>query len=283
MEYDTRNISQSLTYKGKSVVVTGCASGMGRATARMLTELGAEVHGLDFQDCEPGLTSFRRFDLRDPASIDAVAQAIGSSVKSIDALFNCAGLPTTFPAMDVMKVNYIGTRYLTEQLLPFMTRGSAIGSISSSGGGIAWAKHLPTLLELLAIEDYDLATAWAEAHPEDVKEGYSLAKEAVIVWTMQKAAELIERGIRINCTLPGATQTPMMVDHFERQSPRAVSAFARPIMRRSSPEEQARPLIFLNSDAASYINGVALPVDGGFLAGLAIGQFTLAELLAPNT
>ena len=72
--------------------------------------------------------------------------------------------------------------------------------------------------------------------------------------------------------MPGPTQTPMMA-HFEA-APKAsvLEAAAQPINRRSTPEEQAGPLVFLNSDAASYINGVCFAVDGGFMGGVATGQ-----------
>ena len=119
-----------LGYKNKRVVVSGCFSGMGEATARQLVEVGAEVHGFDFKESKVDMASFTLVDLRDPASIDAAVAGLGGRV---DALFNCAGLPQTAPPMDVMKVNYIGTRYLTDQLLPLMPEGAAIASISSTG------------------------------------------------------------------------------------------------------------------------------------------------------
>src|SRR5580658_7795906 len=98
-------MTDHLGYKGKRVVVSGCFSGMGEATAKLLQQLGAEVHGLDYKPSKLELASFNQMDLRDPGSIDAAAAKIGGRV---DALFNCAGLPQTFPPLDVMKVNYIG-------------------------------------------------------------------------------------------------------------------------------------------------------------------------------
>lgn len=265
-----------LGYKGKRVVVSGCFSGMGEATARLLVELGAEVHGLDYKDSSLDLASFRTVDLRDPSSIDAVAKAIGGSV---DGLFNCAGLPQTSPPLDVMKVNYAGTRRLTERLLPFMGEGSAIVSISSNGG-LGWSRRIPVLMELLQIGDFEASLKWCEDHADQVREGYAFSKEAIILWTMQISSQLIQQGIRINCTTPGPTQTPMMAE-FEAATAAAVLDFAaQPINRRSTPEEQAQPLIFLNSDAASYINGVSLPVDGGFMAGVATGQLDLGAMAA---
>lgn len=264
-----------LGYKNKRVIVSGCFSGMGEATARELLSLGAEVHGLDFKEAGLDLASFTQVDLRDPETIDAAVAAVGGRV---DALFNCAGLPQTAPPLDVMKVNYIGTRYLTEQVLPLMGEGGAIASISSNGG-MGWSRKLDMLMPLVQIPPYEDIVKWCEDNPGTVNEGYSLSKEAVIVWTMYASAGLIKRGIRINCTLPGPTQTPMM-NHFESATRAEVlDTFIQPINRRSTPEEQAAPLLFLNSDVASYVNGLAMPVDGGFMSGMMTGQVDISALM----
>lgn len=264
-----------LTYKDKRVVVSGCFSGMGEATARLLLKLGAEVHGLDYKPSRLELASFTQTDLRDPKSIDAAAAKIGK----VDALFNCAGLAQTSPPIEVMKVNYLGARRLTEALLPAMSPGSSVVSISSTAG-LGWSRRLPAVMELIKIEDYDQAVDWCERNAaETVREGYTFSKEAIVVWTMMFATRLIKRGIRLNCTMPGPTQTPMMA-HFESATKSSViEAATQPINRRSTAEEQAGPLVFLNSDAASYINGVALAVDGGFLGGIATGQIDPRSLM----
>jgi NAD(P)-dependent dehydrogenase (short-subunit alcohol dehydrogenase family) len=267
-----------LGYKNKRVIVSGCFSGMGEATARQLVDLGAEVHGLDFKESTLDLASFNQVDLRDPASIDAGVAAIGGEV---DALFNCAGLPQTAPPLDVMKVNYIGARHLTDKVLPLMGEGGAIASISSTGG-MGWSRRLPLLMEFVQLESFEDILKWCEENPETVHEGYSLSKEAMIVWTMMASSQLIKRGIRINCTLPAPTQTPMM-DHFESATRAEVlDTFVQPINRRATPAEQAGPLVFLNSAAASYVNGLVMPVDGGFMGGVATGQVDLSAL-APSS
>ena len=264
-----------LGYKNKRVIVSGCFSGMGEATARILLEQGAEVHGLDYKQTALDLASFTQVDLRDPAAIDAAVAGIGGKV---DGLFNCAGLPQTAAPIDVMKVNYAGTRRVTEQVLPLMSEGAAIASISSTAG-MGWSGKIPMLMELIQAGSYQDTIKWCEDNAETVNEGYTLSKEAIILWTLFNSAQLIKRGIRINCTLPGPTQTPMM-DHFESRTEAVVlNTFIQPIDRRSTPEEQAVALVYLNSDAASYINGVALPVDGGFLGGVATGQVDLSALM----
>jgi NAD(P)-dependent dehydrogenase (short-subunit alcohol dehydrogenase family) len=268
-------MSEFLGYKNKRVIVSGCFSGMGEATARLLLKEGAEVHGLDYKDSALDLASFTNVDLRDPASIDSAVGKIGGKV---DALFNCAGLPQTFPPMDVMKVNFAGTRHLTEKVLPLMSAGGAIASISSNGG-LGWSRRIPVLMQAIGIEGFDPFMKWCEENAETVREGYSFSKELVIAWTMLRSQTLIKQGIRINCTMPGPTQTPMMA-HFESASKASVlEAAAQPINRRSTPDEQAGPLVFLNSDVASYVNGLCFYVDGGFMAGIATGQIDLRTLM----
>lgn len=270
-----------LGYKNKRVIVSGCFSGMGEATARLLVETGAEVHGIDYKETSLKLASFNQVDLRDPAAIKSAIDGIAKKVSGgkVDALFNCAGLPQTAAAIDVMRVNFAGTRYVTECVVPLMSEGGAIASISSNGG-LGWSRRMPVLMDLISKSGYEEAVAWCEANPDHVKEGYTLSKEAIIVWTMLMSQRLIKQGIRINCTLPGPTQTPMM-NHFEAATQAVVlDTFTLPTGRRSTPEEQAQALILLNSSAAGFINGVALPVDGGFMAGLATGQIDLAKIMA---
>ncbi|KEZ19720.1 3-alpha-hydroxysteroid dehydrogenase [Sphingobium yanoikuyae] len=269
-------MSDILGYKGKRVIVSGCFSGMGEATAKLLLELGAEVHGLDFRDSSLPLASFTNVDLRDPASIEAAVAGIGGKV---DALFNCAGLPQSFPPLDVMKVNFIGLRHLTEQVLPLMGPGSAIASIASTGG-LGWSRRIPTNMEFVTTKGYDAAVAWCEAHLDDVvKEGYSFSKENVIVWTQFMGAHLIKKGIRINCTLPSPTQTPMMATFEAASGKDVVAAAAEPMGRYSTPAEQAGGIVLLNSDLAGIVNGVVFPVDGGFMGGVATGQVDLSVMM----
>jgi NAD(P)-dependent dehydrogenase (short-subunit alcohol dehydrogenase family) len=271
-------MSDWINYKNKRVVITGCFSGMGEATARLLLSLGAEVHGLDYKPSSLDLASFKLTDLRDPASIDAAANGI---VGRVDALFNCAGVPSTFAPMDVFKVNYIGPRRLTDRLLPQMSEGSAIACIASTAG-FAWARRLERVKTLIAQSSYEAAVSWCEEHLQTDKDAYTFSKQAIIVWTLISSASLIKRGVRMNCILPGPTSTPFMEQQSTITPGAAIDAFTQPINRRSSPEEQAGPLVFLNSDAASYINGVALPVDGGFMGGIASGELDLAKLFSAN-
>jgi NAD(P)-dependent dehydrogenase (short-subunit alcohol dehydrogenase family) len=269
-------MTEFMNYRNKRVVVSGCFSGMGEATAKLLLSLGAEVHGIDYKDCALPLASFNRVDLRDPASIDAVVKKVGGKV---DALFNCAGLPQTFPPVEVMKVNYAGTRHLIERMVPLMAPGSAIANVASTAG-LGWSRKMAVIMPLLKIDTFEGAVEWCEANLETVREGYSFSKEVMITWTLMTSSHLIKKGIRLNCTLPGPTQTPMMTEFESKSELSVIAAATQPINRRSTPDEQAGPLVFLNSDAASYINGVALAVDGGFIGGISTGQIDLGSLMS---
>ncbi|MDE2302187.1 MAG: coniferyl-alcohol dehydrogenase [Sphingomonadales bacterium] len=266
-----------LGYRGKRVIVSGCFSGMGEATAKLLLDLGAEVHGLDYKDCALPLASFNRLDLRDPASIEAGVKAVGGKV---DALFNCAGLAGggAFAPIETMKVNFIGTRHLTEQVLGHMGAGAAIVSIASTGG-LGWSRRIPVHMELLQVQGFAPAVAWCEAHMDQVAEGYAFSKEAVIVWTQFMGARLIKQGIRINCSLPSPTETPMMATFHATSGKDIVDAAAEPLGRYTTPAEQAGGIVLLNSALASVVNGVVLPVDGGFMGGVVTGQVDLSKMM----
>src|SRR5215211_6611473 len=116
-------------YDGRRVVVTGCASGIGEHVARQLTELGAEVVGVDVQRPALQLREFHELDLSDPASIDQAVKSIGDHV---DALFNVAGVSSGIgDPLRVVMINFLGTRQFTEALIPAMPPGSAIANVSS--------------------------------------------------------------------------------------------------------------------------------------------------------
>lgn len=268
-----------LGYSGRRCIVTGAASGMGEATARILTDLGAEVHTVDIRKPDiTGLASYSETDLRDPDAIARTVNAIGGVVNN---LFNCAGLPNDFPPLDVMLVNFCGLRELTERVVPLMIDGAAISSIASVAG-MAWQGNQEKLAELLATPDHAAARAWCEAHPADLANAYGLSKEAINMHTATRCVDLIGKGIRINTLNPGPTDTPMM-PHFEQANGvDFMREFPKPIGRNSRPEEQAWPLIFLGSPRASYVTGISIFADGGFTGALFTGQVDFARLLPPG-
>jgi NAD(P)-dependent dehydrogenase (short-subunit alcohol dehydrogenase family) len=265
-----------LQYEGKRVIVTGAASGMGAATAEILVELGAEVHAIDIKKpAVTGLASFSQVDLREPEQIDDAVAKIG---KIVNALFNCAGLPNTFPNLDVMLVNFCGLRAVTEAVVPLMIDGSAIASIASSAG-IGWMQNMGTLFELLGTPDYAAARAWCDAHPKELQNAYGFSKEAINAYTAGRSFPLAQQGIRINCVNPGPTDTPMMPEFEKAVGKKYMDDFPVPLGRHAVAEEQAWPMVFLNSTRCSFVTGLQFDADGGFKGGLFTGQIDPAVLM----
>ncbi|ARS26232.1 SDR family oxidoreductase [Sphingomonas sp. KC8] len=266
------------SHAGKKVLVIGCYSGIGRAVAEELVRLGAVVHGIDWKPVDnPGLSAFTLCDLRDIGSIDAALTEIQGP---LDAVYYCSGLPQTHAAADVVTVNFINMRYCIEQVRTKIRDGGAIAVIASTAGN-GWVNRAALITEFVATPDHVSAQAWVEPRLAGVGDPYSFSKEAVIAWGMRESAHILaNRGIRLNLLSPGPTISGMTPDFDSFAGPKVIDVYTQPLGRRSLPEEQAWPLIFLNSDAASYVNGCNFIADAGFTAGMATGQIDLDRLLA---
>jgi NAD(P)-dependent dehydrogenase (short-subunit alcohol dehydrogenase family) len=261
-------VKDVLGYQGKRVVVTGAASGMGAATAGLLIDIGANVIAVDVKPTDLAVESFLEVDLRDRTAIDEAAAAIGAPV---DAVFSVAGLPgPPFSDLDTMKVNFIGARHLIESLVPSMGNGGAVACVASNAG-LYWQQETDTLLPFVQT-DFAGGVAWCEEHPKAILGGYMFSKKAINAWVAWRAASLIKDGIRLNCSNPGPTDTAMMPAFEAQAGKELIDAFVGPSGRRSTAEEQAWPLLFLNSPRSSYIAGESLHVDAGFLGAMVTGQ-----------
>jgi NAD(P)-dependent dehydrogenase (short-subunit alcohol dehydrogenase family) len=272
-----------LGYRDASVVVTGAASGMGRATAEILVELGASVTAIDIKPTDVAVSHFMEVDLRDRRAIDDAVAAIDEPVHN---LFSCAGLPgPPFSELDTMKVNFVGARHLAEGLVPKMPAGSSISAISSSAA-VGWQDQIATIGPLLGTAGFDEAVEWLEANEELWSwSGYLFSKWVVDAWVGWWYPDLAPKGIRINCINPGPTDTAMMPAFHDFATKEVVDQAVGPIGRYARAEEQAWPLVMLGSPRSSYIAGEVLAVDGGFQGARDTGrqQAAWADMITDST
>jgi NAD(P)-dependent dehydrogenase (short-subunit alcohol dehydrogenase family) len=164
----------------------------------------------------------------------------------------------------VVTINFLGTRRFTEALLPKMPPGSAIANVSSLAAS-AYRENASVTAALLDTESMADGIEWCERNPQPVSDGggYRLSKEAIILYGMATVTALGANGIRINCTAPGVTDTPILDQLRTAYGQEFLDSFSTPLGRAAEADEQASVLVFLNSRAASYITGQVIWVDGG--------------------
>jgi 3-oxoacyl-[acyl-carrier protein] reductase len=235
--------------RGKSAIVTGAASGIGRATALTLAAAGARVIGFDRQpaetDNEANNTACSYATLAvDVTSETAVAQGVGAAVErlgSVDILVNSAGIEIDEPLADadiasldrMYAVNVRGTFLVGRAVLPHLADGSRIINLASE---LAY-----------------LGRAGSSA--------YAATKGAIIALTRSWARELAPR-VLVNAVAPGPTDTPLL--HFDTLPPHVQALeLSNPLGRLGRPEEIAAVIRFLAGAGASFITGQCFGVDGG--------------------
>jgi NAD(P)-dependent dehydrogenase (short-subunit alcohol dehydrogenase family) len=260
-----------LDFTAQTVVITGAATGMGHETTQLLLDAGAEVHTLDVADVSLPVASSHRCDLADRGAIDA---AVGSLPDAIDVLVNCAGIPngSHWSALDIMRVNFLGLRHLTEQLLDRIAPGGAVTNVASIAGN-GWQAHAAELIELMGTDFAD-GEAWCRTREELLGDGYFFSKEAVRFYTLWRSVQTVKAGVRMNSISPGVTDTKIMADFRAGIGDAAIDMTAgEGIGRLAQPAEMAPAILFLSHrGAASYINGSNLIIDGGFSAAMDTGQ-----------
>jgi len=226
-----------VTLKGKVALVTGAARGIGAAIADAFEKQGCAVHRLDLQ-------SGIRVDITDRTALAAAVKRIGA----IDILINNAGLlargpfdETTGEQWDrLVAVNLTGVFNCVQAVVPAMRgrRGASIiniASVSAEKGGGA------------------MGNVW-----------YGTTKAGVVAMTRGLGRELGPQGIRVNAIAPGVIETEMVREHLSPELREKVLA-RFPLGRFATVEEVAQVALFLASDAASFVTGETIAVDGGFL------------------
>jgi 2-hydroxycyclohexanecarboxyl-CoA dehydrogenase len=243
-----------MDFANKTAIVTGAASGIGKATARALAEAGAHVVVADIDAAggeavagdlrsEGRQATFMRVDMTDPASIEAFAAAVQAQHGPIDVLVNAAGWGRTAPFIDgtpefwnrLVALNFIGPMTLAKALLPAMMErhGGSIVNVASDAGRVG------SLGETV----------------------YSGTKGGLIAFSKSLARETARYHINVNCVCPGPTDTPLMAAVPDKVKEALTKAI--PFHRLGRPEEVADAVAFLASGRAAYITGQVLSVSGG--------------------
>jgi NAD(P)-dependent dehydrogenase (short-subunit alcohol dehydrogenase family) len=243
---------------GKAAVVTGGASGLGRATATALARAGVQVLVADVDE-EMGAETvaivedagsaglFVATDVTRPEAVEAMVAACVAAFGSLDFAVNNAGTTgkggfvADYDLDDwhrTVAINLDGVFYALRAELPVMV-GQGKGSIVNvaSGAGLVGFAGLPA---------------------------YVASKHGVVGLTRAAAIEYAKQGVRVNCVCPGSTRTPML-EGFMGDDPRIEKMMVAgvPLGRLGRPEEIAEAIVWLLSDAASFVIGHALAVDGG--------------------
>lgn len=262
-------------YKNKICVVTGAASGIGKKTAELLIELDAEVYALDITKIElEGAKKFIEVDLSSKESIDLAMKQLPEHIDSFFGVAGLSGAKTNY--YKTFTVNYIANKYITEEYLKNrMSTGGTIAYVTSTGG-LYWDKYAHEF------EKFTNAKTWdemIEALHKQAKEttlgmmAYPLSKRALNYYMAKLAIELGPEKIRVNALLPGSTDTGMKKEfEVEAGGIDALVAETGTAKRLATPEEMAEPLIFLNSDMATFITGLPLIVDAGTNAMIKLKQ-----------
>jgi 3-oxoacyl-[acyl-carrier protein] reductase len=234
-----------LSFQGQTVLVTGAAGGIGSETARILAGLGARLALCDITDCEPLAQKLRvagvavvtaQFDIRDRRA----AEAFVDGQPQLDAIIANAGYcpwddwgdDDWDAAFDkVVDINLLGVINFMRPALKRMRaqgygRAVLVASVAGRMGGLRASPH------------------------------YVAAKGGIIAMTKWMAAKAAPDGVNVNAVAPGATATAMTAGT-------TMDAGTIPLRRLARPEEIAKPIVFLCSDAASYICGATLDVNGG--------------------
>ncbi len=254
-------------YNGKVCVVTGAASGMGKATTEMLVKNGAEVYALDVNPVAvEGIKKYIYVDLCKKESIDKAFEEVPAK---IDCFFGIAGLKgLTMAFIDVAKINLISNKYICQEILPERMVDYGAIALVTSVAGVRWEVdgNLKFYKAAVEAEGWDNTVAAIEAT------GMTRSNNGfAYVYTKLAANYLVSRlvglygakHVRVNAIMPGDTATNFGSESGTKVVSENVSPYAGYAGRAATAEEMAYPLLFLNSDMASFISGAYLFVDCG--------------------
>jgi NAD(P)-dependent dehydrogenase (short-subunit alcohol dehydrogenase family) len=252
--------SVTVRLKDKVAIITGAASGIGKATAKLFAEHGAKVVVADI-DKDGGSQTVTQIQNGGNEAIfvetdvtlkvdteKMVAQTVETYGK-LDILFNNAGIAMRLPVAELPEEDW--HRCLDVNLTGvFLCAKAAIPAMQKNGGG--------SIINMSSI--YGVVGA-------DVRAAYVASKGGVTNLTRGMALDYAENNIRVNCICPGFVETPLVAGVIKTPEEYQALADKHPMCRLGQPEEIAYGALYLASDESAFVTGIALPIDGGYTAG----------------
>ena len=251
---------------GKTILITGVASGIGARTAELAGQLGADVIGLDMREPADHHGTFVKADISSKAGVDDLVARLP---QRLDALCNVAGLSGNTGAAPTLAVNFYGLRALSEAVAPRLREGGAIVNVASIAG-YGWRANLNRAVSMVSVDGFpDVAKVIADHAVKD-EEGYPVSKELLLIWTFRAAHQELfrSRGIRVNAVSPGPVETPILKQFRTVLGDAKVDSDISRVGRAGTSGDIAPVVLFLCSDGARWINGANVPVDGGLEASI---------------
>ena len=244
---------------GKKIIVTGAASGIGAASAKLIKAQGATVIGVDINEPKVDVDQYVKVDLSNPTSIEAAVKGLPSG---IDALCNIAGVPPTQERGLVLKVNFLGLRHFTELMIEKLNDPASIVNLSSLAGA-SWPESGAQIKNLIALRDFDAVEKLCVENDVTQEGGrsYFFSKETLIVWTMMNRWTWRDKGIRMNCISPGPIETPILPDFLETLGERAEEDMK--LCGPGKPGAIAPLVAFMCSNGSTWMRGTDVHIDGG--------------------